>query len=110
LVPVLVQDPGLADGGIEGLRSRLTRNVVFDSDNGAIGESDLMPRSCLPGIEDCRSRGRLRLKKCIGLRASRHLSLAASHRLANFEPLELRVPEIEWLVVACPAMRGTESL
>jgi hypothetical protein len=26
-----------------------------------------MPRSCPPGIEDCRSRDRLRLKKCIGL-------------------------------------------
>jgi hypothetical protein len=70
LVPVLVQDPGLADARIEGLRSRLTRNrldVVFDSDNGAVGEADLMPRSCPPGIEDCRSRDRLRLKKCIGL-------------------------------------------
>ena len=41
---------------------------------------------------------------------SRHLGLAVPDRLANFEPLELRVPKIERLIVACPAMRGTESL
>src|SRR5260370_24056522 len=34
------------------------------------------------------------------------LSLAVPDRLANLEPLELRVPNIEWLIVTCPAMRG----
>jgi hypothetical protein len=41
---------------------------------------------------------------------SRDLGLAVPDGLANLEPLELRVPKIEWLIIACPAMRGTESL
>ena len=41
---------------------------------------------------------------------SRHLDLAVPDGLANLEPLELRVPKIQWLIVACPVMRGTESL
>src|SRR5204863_304437 len=36
--------------------------------------------------------------------------LAVPYRLPNFKPLELRVPEIERLVNACPAMRSAESV
>jgi hypothetical protein len=41
-------------------------------------------------------------------RKSHHLGLA--QRLANLEPLELRVPEIERLVVVGPMMRRPERL
>src|SRR6266850_2304566 len=37
------------------------------------------------------------------------LTSAALHRLANFKPLELRVIQIQWLVVSCPTMCCTES-
>src|SRR5437899_11876080 len=43
-------------------------------------------------------------------KASRHLGLAAPHRLAHLEPLELRVFEIERLVVAGLVMRLPEGL
>ena len=36
--------------------------------------------------------------------------LAASHSLANLEPLKLRVPEIEWLVVTGLMVCGPECL
>src|ERR1700686_1891117 len=38
----------------------------------------------------------------------RHLGLAHAHRLADLETLELRVPEIERLVVPGGVMRGPE--
>src|SRR5260370_15961241 len=41
---------------------------------------------------------------------SRHLALAAPHRLTHLEALELRVPEIERLVVAGLVMRRPEGL
>jgi hypothetical protein len=37
-------------------------------------------------------------------------ALAAPTRLANLEPLKLRMPETQRLVVPCPTMRGTERL
>src|SRR5882672_11839691 len=37
------------------------------------------------------------------------LDSAALHRLANFKPLELRVIQIQWLVVSCATMCCTES-
>jgi hypothetical protein len=40
---------------------------------------------------------------------SRHPSLAAHHRLANLEPLELRMILIQRLVVPCPTMRGRNA-
>ena len=40
--------------------------------------------------------------------ASRHRCFAASYRLNSLEPLELRVPKVEWLVVAGPVVRDTE--
>jgi len=42
--------------------------------------------------------------------ASGHLRLAALHRLANLEPLELRMIQIQWLVVPCPTMGCSERL
>jgi hypothetical protein len=41
-------------------------------------------------------------------KASRHLGLTASHRLAHLEPLELRVIQIQRLVIPCPTMCGAE--
>src|ERR1700676_4017710 len=46
----------------------------------------------------------------LALYASRHLSPAASNRLTDVESLELRVPEIERLVVAGLLVRGPERL
>jgi hypothetical protein len=42
------------------------------------------------------------------VRPLRHLGLAHTHRLADLETLELRVPEIERLVVAGAMMRSPE--
>lgn len=36
---------------------------------------------------------------------SRHVRLAATYRLANFKPLELRMIQIQRFVVPCPTMR-----
>src|SRR4029077_10313252 len=60
----------------------------------------------------CRPRGRRALPRPLvsPADASRHLGLAALHRLAHLKTLELRVLEIEWLVVAGLVMSRPEGL
>src|ERR1700733_14587072 len=47
---------------------------------------------------------------CLDATASRRRGGAALHGLNGFKTLELRMPEIERLVVAGPRMRGTKGL